>query len=275
MSSYENYSQTSAAYDQTRVPIGIDIITRGFALGNVPLEEMVVLDAGCGTGSYSRELLRFVDRIDAVDLNSGMLQVATTKLHESHKTGRAAFHCAALAELPFADASFDGIMVNQVLHHLDGPGSIEFPEHRRALLELTRVLRPGGALVINTSSRQQIRQAFWNSALIPEVAERMAECFMPVTALERLIIDCGQTIRGRFISSDAMQGTAYFDARGALSKPWRDGDSFWAKATEAELHEALQRIRGMDQNGTLEAYVASHEAARLELGQATFVVAVR
>ncbi len=41
---------------------------------------MVVLDAGCGTGSYSQALLDHVDKIEAVDLNPGMLEVAVQKL---------------------------------------------------------------------------------------------------------------------------------------------------------------------------------------------------
>ena len=40
----------------------------------------MVLDAGCGTGSYSDALLHYVGRIEAVDMNAAMLEVAARKL---------------------------------------------------------------------------------------------------------------------------------------------------------------------------------------------------
>jgi SAM-dependent methyltransferase len=42
--------------------------------------------------------------------------------------------------LPFADASFDVILIRDLLHHL--------PDRSRALLEARRVLRPGGRLTL-------------------------------------------------------------------------------------------------------------------------------
>ncbi|MCP4229889.1 MAG: class I SAM-dependent methyltransferase, partial [bacterium] len=38
-------------------------------------EPKVVLDAGCGTGEIARHLIPFVDRVDAVDFSSPMLEV--------------------------------------------------------------------------------------------------------------------------------------------------------------------------------------------------------
>ena len=43
-------------------------------------------------------------------------------------------------ELPFADASFDKIIAAEVLEHL--------PEDGRAMRELARVLKPGGAIAV-------------------------------------------------------------------------------------------------------------------------------
>ena len=53
MSTYENYNQTSVHYDQTRTPIGVEIILGCLVSMGKPLSEMVVLDAGCGTGAYA------------------------------------------------------------------------------------------------------------------------------------------------------------------------------------------------------------------------------
>ena len=80
MSSYEDYTRKSDNYDKTREPVGTEILVGCFAHAPVPLDRTVVLDAGCGTGNYSDALLHYVGRIEAVDMNPGMLEVAARKL---------------------------------------------------------------------------------------------------------------------------------------------------------------------------------------------------
>ena len=79
LSSYEDYTRKSGNYDKTREPVGTEILVGCFAHAPVSLDRTVVLDAGCGTGSYSDALLHYVGRIEAVDLNP-MLEVAARKL---------------------------------------------------------------------------------------------------------------------------------------------------------------------------------------------------
>ena len=144
MSSYENYTHKSGNYDRTREPVGTEIIVGCFAHAPVPLDRTVVLDAGCGTGSYSEALLGYVGRIEAVDMNQGMLEVAARKL--AWAEDRITFHSSRIDELPFEDATLDGVMINQVLHHLPDAAAEGFPAHCRAFREFARVLKPGGIL---------------------------------------------------------------------------------------------------------------------------------
>src|SRR5215207_7840169 len=143
LSSYEDYTRKSGNYDKTREPVGTEILVGCFAHAPVPLDRTVVLDAGCGTGSYSQALLGYVGRIEAVDLNPGMLEVAARKLAGPQAEGRISFHAARIDELPFEDAALDGIMINQVLHHLPDEASMGFPAHRQVFREFARVLKPG------------------------------------------------------------------------------------------------------------------------------------
>ena len=63
MSSYENYSEVSKYYDETRVPIGARILIGALALLRHTRAESRLLDAGCGTGAYAELALPYVDII--------------------------------------------------------------------------------------------------------------------------------------------------------------------------------------------------------------------
>lgn len=91
----------------------------------------VVVDVGCGTAPY-RSLFA-----DAIYIG---VEVATHSKYGSAKGGADAFYDGK--HLPFADASVDHVLCNQVLEHVFDPSPF--------LQEIYRVLRPGGRLMITT-----------------------------------------------------------------------------------------------------------------------------
>ena len=276
MSSYENYTFTSAHYDATREAIGVEIILGCLARGGRPPADQILVDAGCGTGSYSLALLDHVTRVEAVDMNDGMLGVARAKLEEAEAAGRVRFHRAAIDGLPLDDASVDAVMINQVLHHLPDEASQGWPLSRKVIGEFARVLRPGGVLVANICSHEQMRRGWWFFSLIEPVAERMIARHVPLVELESIIAECGFDLCGRFVPSDAViQGRSYFDPLGPLDAGWRAGDSVWAMLSPDELDRVVERVRGMDARGELEDFVADHDAERVHVGQTTFLCAKR
>ena len=274
LSSYEDYTRKSGNYDKTREPVGTEILVGCFAHAPVPLNRTVVLDAGCGTGSYSDALLGYAGRIEAVDLNPGMLEVAARKLEWAGD--RVSFHSSKIDELPFEDATLDGVMINQVLHHLPDDAAEGFPAHRSVFREFARVLKPGGVLTVSTCSQEQLRHGYWHYHLIPEAADALRNRYVPIDELREILEDCGLAHRGTFAPIDAtVQGEAYFDPRGPLSKEWRDGDSVWSLVAEDRLNRALSRVRDLDERGDLETYVARNDAPRTHIGQVTVVFASR
>ena len=276
MSGYENYSRTAGRYDATRRPVGVEIITGCLARGDTPLNAQHLLDAGCGTGSYSLALLARVRRISAVDLNDAMLARARKKLADACARGRIDFHRASIDALPFGDGVFDGIMVNQVLHHLELAAADDYPVYRRVFAEFARVLKPGGALVVNTCSPEQLRRGFWYYALIPEATAQMCARHAPLDVLRRLMHDTGIAYRQRFVPVDAlMQGDAYFNPRGPLDEAWRDGDSMWNLVSEGELKKASARLRELEQAGALQDYLRKNDAHRQHIGQFSFLYGQR
>jgi SAM-dependent methyltransferase len=276
MSSYERYDETAAHYDRTRWPIGAEIILGCLAQGRVPLAEVTLLDAGCGTGNYARALLPQVARIEALDRSAGMLEVAARKLADALEDGRVVLHQGSIDALPLADRSVDGVMINQVLHHLPDAAEAGWTAHRRVLGECARVLRPGGVLVINTCSHAQTEQGYWTFHLIPRARAQILCRLMPLDPLETALRECGIAPRGRFVPVDAVvQGEDYLDPRGPFRAEWRAGDSIWALVDGAELAEVERTLSDLDARGELETYVAERDAMRPQIGQVTFLYGVR
>lgn len=95
-----------------------------------------VLDFGCGHGMAAVVFARHGARVTAFDLSTGYLEEARQRA-QANGVG-IEFVAADGERLPFADATFDRIWGNAVLHHLD---------LTVAAAELLRVLRPGGLAV--------------------------------------------------------------------------------------------------------------------------------
>lgn len=101
-----------------------------------PLAGRRVLDYGCGHGMASVVLARAGARVTAFDLSAAYLAEARERAAANGVT--ATFLQADGHALPFADASFDAVWGNAVLHHLD---------LAVAGRELHRILAPGGIAV--------------------------------------------------------------------------------------------------------------------------------
>jgi ubiquinone/menaquinone biosynthesis C-methylase UbiE len=93
------------------------------------------LDVGCGTGMLMEEL-RPGGTVFGVDNSLGMLDVL-------RRMGRGEAAASSVEMLPFADSCFDVVFCVAALHHVAEPGAV-----RRAVHEMVRVARPGGAVVI-------------------------------------------------------------------------------------------------------------------------------
>jgi ArsR family transcriptional regulator len=107
------------------------------ALADSPLG--TVLDIGTGTGRMAELFAEGAERVVALDKNLEMLRVARAKLQHL-PASRIELVQGDFAELPFADAGFDTVLLHQVLHFAPDPAP--------ALAEAARVLRIGGRIAI-------------------------------------------------------------------------------------------------------------------------------
>ncbi len=98
-----------------------------------------VLDAGCGDGFFSNQLTCCdeVKDITGIDISEKAVEMALEKYPKTQ------FRQASLNKIPFENASFDSIVMVEVIEHLvDIDGTLE---------DLSRVLKPGGLLLITTT----------------------------------------------------------------------------------------------------------------------------
>ena len=107
------------------------------ALSDAPLG--VVLDIGTGTGRMAELFADSAERIVALDKNLEMLRVARAKLQHL-PTAQVELVQGDFADLPFAEESFDTVLLHQVLHFAQDP--------ELALAEAARVTRSGGRIAI-------------------------------------------------------------------------------------------------------------------------------
>ena len=73
---FVNYQYVSRFYDNRRTAVGVDIIRNKLENNELPINRQLLVDAGCGPGIYSAALVKNVRKIEAIDLNAGMLHIA-------------------------------------------------------------------------------------------------------------------------------------------------------------------------------------------------------
>ncbi|MCP4173624.1 MAG: methyltransferase domain-containing protein [Fuerstiella sp.] len=279
MSQYANYALDSDSYDTTRIPVGLDTILACLARTATPLSQQVLLEAGCGTGNYLHALHPHVGSLSGIDFSEGMLTQARRKLDE-----QVGLTCGSILDMAFEDESFDGITCNQVIHHLEeGPSAADdpsawepsqFPNMTQFTREAWRVLKPGGAFVINATTHDQFRDGYWWAALIPTAVSRLV-CRMPdFDQLQQILREAGFEIESVEPELHGiLQGSSYLDPEGPLKEAWRAGDSTWSLVTETELADAQHRVEQMNSEGTIQAWLDEREQYRSKIGQTTFICA--
>ncbi|MGZ4493937.1 MAG: class I SAM-dependent methyltransferase [Nocardioides sp.] len=97
---------------------------------HLPWSGARVLDIGCGEGTFCRYVAGADHVVTGVDVDSSVLPRSDPGV---------SYVATSVEALGLADESFDAVTMTMVLHHVDAT---------RALREATRVLAPGGALLL-------------------------------------------------------------------------------------------------------------------------------
>jgi len=98
-----------------------------------------VLDIGCGNGVFTQWLCHKAGSVTGADHSRRQIEFGAREFRAVE------FVCAPGEQLPFADATFDVVVMSEVLEHMD--------DDRAAVDEALRVLRAGGMFVITVPNR--------------------------------------------------------------------------------------------------------------------------
>lgn len=137
------YDWTARRYDRIKAyDIDWEDTTLGRPLATLleHIPQLLILDVATGTGRVPMSLFRqpaFHGAIVGLDLSAGMLAQARRNLAEY--AGRMLLVRGDAGRLPFPDAAFHAVVCCEALEFM--------PHPRRALVEMTRVLKPGGWLL--------------------------------------------------------------------------------------------------------------------------------
>lgn len=134
------------AYHQHRHELRYDLVAKAVRAA-VPAGGRV-LDVGCGSALVADLLADLPLRYVGTDLAHHHLVYALGKQRPSDPRLSRSVAAAAAEQLPFADASFDVVVMSEVIEHLVRP--------ELAVREVARVLRPGGAFVMTTNNASEM-----------------------------------------------------------------------------------------------------------------------
>jgi len=102
------------------------------------VRQKTVLELATGTGLIAKHIVRYADHIEATDASQEMIEQAK----QGVKSAKLYFSVQNMFHLPYADQSFDVVIVVNALHIV--------PEPEKALSEIRRVLKDDGVLVAPT-----------------------------------------------------------------------------------------------------------------------------
>lgn len=144
-------------------------------------DDNYLLDFGCGSGAITNNLAEVVEAIDAIDISSGMLELAE-KQAENSSISNINYIQTSLFDERFKDGQFDAILAFNVLHYIeDIPKLIE---------KIDTLLKPDGLFISSTACLREKRSFVGYLVLLLTKIRMMPNIyFYRRSELEALITD--------------------------------------------------------------------------------------
>jgi SAM-dependent methyltransferase len=114
-----------------------------------------VLDIGCGPGwLWANAAADFPPglALTLADISSGMVGEAVQAVSPVPNYRSVTGAEANIIDLPFENSSFEAVLACHMLYHV--------PDLERAMAEMIRVLKPGGALIVTTNGKDNMAELY-------------------------------------------------------------------------------------------------------------------
>jgi 2-polyprenyl-3-methyl-5-hydroxy-6-metoxy-1,4-benzoquinol methylase len=152
--------------------------------------EQTWIDAGCGTGTLSRKLSERGCHVIGFDASADMIAIASRTAIKSARSNSCSFHLIDTIEhLPVANHSCHGVLCASVLEYTASPD--------RCIAEFSRVIRPGGLLLLSIPNRRSLARRFFKTAyaMSSQVLSRPVFRYLEHSTFEASIADAEEFLR--------------------------------------------------------------------------------
>ncbi len=226
-----------------------------------PQPGKIYLDIGCGTGNYTCALAG--EGMDLVGVEPSVKMLADAKL----KHRGIDWLIGSAEEIPAADQTFDGIVATLTVHH--------WTNIRKAFIELNRVLKDNGRIVMFTSTPEQMK-GYWLNYYFPKMLAASIMQMPSLAIIQEAATEATFTITGTelyFVRNDLKDCFLYVGkSRPAcyFNDQIRQGiSSFSSLSSTEEVKQGLAKLRNDIDNKAFDRVKAEYDN---DLGDYLFIV---
>jgi ubiquinone/menaquinone biosynthesis C-methylase UbiE len=146
-----------------------------------PQPEGHYLDMGCGTGNYTIALAGDGYKFTGIDPSMQMLAEARMRTAEVN------WRMGSSEQIPAEDNEFNGIIAVLTIHH--------WTDLAKSFAGISRVLAPGGRLVVFTSTPEQMK-GYWLNHYFPEMLRASVTQMPSLHTIQEAMKGTGLVISG-------------------------------------------------------------------------------